>query len=167
MDERVVFETDHRMERWVNHDRPTLPVLHPQHGRGREFVAVESRVRGLDAEAPKANQVRLERFTIRASPVPTGARQGFLVRLSFVSRPGSQRHTLRNVDDVLPLTWPPLHGAALVASRIGPAFLLDRVQANAGHECFRVVQSPVVVMFHGKRACIVTRHCQDKEGYQF
>ena len=167
MDERVVLGTDHRMERWVNHDRPTLPVLHPQHGRGREFVAVESRVRSLDPESPKADQVCLERFAIRASPVPTGARQGLLVRLSFVSRPGPQRHALRNVDDVLPLSRPPLHGSALVASRIRPAFLLDRVQTNAGHECFRVVQSPVVVMFHGKRACIDTQHCQGKEGYQF
>ena len=167
MDERVVLETDHRMERRVNHDCPTLTVLHPQHGRGRELVAVKSGVRGLDPEAPKADQVCLESFAIRAGPVARGARQGFLICLSFVSSPGPQRSALRNINDVLPLSRPPLHGAALVASRIRPAFLLDRVQANAGHEFFRVVQSPVVVIFHCKRAYADTQHCHSEKRYRF
>ena len=58
----------------VSDDRPALPVRQPQRGRGGEFVAVESGVRSLDAEASRANQVCLERCTIRASPGPTGAR---------------------------------------------------------------------------------------------
>ena len=65
------------------------------------------------------------------------------------------------------LWWRTPHGAALVASRIGPAFLLDRAQTNAGHEFFRVAQIPVVVMLRGKRTYTDTQRCHGEKGSQF
>ena len=53
-----------------------------------------------------------------------------------------------------------------LASRIRPAFLLDRVQANAGYEIFRVVQIPVIVMFRGKNTYTDTQHCGNNR-YRF
>ncbi len=150
LNEGVVLGADHSADVPVVNDAPLLAIFQAQDGGGDEDV-VGVGLEGRRAEAPEGDKVCLEHFGIRGRPVSADAGQGFGVVPALVSRPGPQRRAGRDVNDILALSRPPLHRAALVADGIRSAFLPDGVSAHPGHELGRILQVSVVVVFLGDR----------------